>query len=53
MDSENYRKLLVRERFKKDLNQEDYENTLQYYAELYHNEMINKIKTKKEKKRNI
>ena len=43
MDCNNYRQLLLRERFSKDLSQEDYEDTLKHYAELYHKEKAMKI----------
>ena len=43
MDCNNYRQLLLRERLSKDLNQEDYEDTLKHYAELYFKEKVTKI----------
>tara|TARA_R110002072_G_C7921546_1_gene531082 strand:+ start:1265 stop:1492 length:228 start_codon:yes stop_codon:yes gene_type:complete len=43
MDCNNYRQLLLKERFSKDLNQEDYEDTLKHYAELYFKEKAMKI----------
>tara|TARA_R110000803_G_scaffold74903_6_gene139170 strand:+ start:16576 stop:16803 length:228 start_codon:yes stop_codon:yes gene_type:complete len=43
MDCNNYRQLLLRERFSKDLNQDDYEDTLKHYAELYYKEKVTKI----------
>jgi len=39
-ESENYLELLVKEYQTRELTVEDFKNTLQHYAKLYHNENI-------------
>tara|TARA_R110002012_G_scaffold287972_1_gene480564 strand:+ start:222 stop:344 length:123 start_codon:yes stop_codon:yes gene_type:complete len=38
MSSEQYKQLLVNEYKNQELSPEDFENTLEHYAKLYHNE---------------
>jgi len=40
MNSENYRQLLNNEYKVKELNQEDFDNTLMHFAMLYHQEQL-------------
>lgn len=42
MNSKDYIDILIQERTNSEMNNEDFKNTLQYFAELYHKEQINK-----------
>jgi hypothetical protein len=43
MTSDNYRSILNTSYITQELSDEDFDNTLMHFAELYHKEQLNKI----------